>query len=368
MKPINNRILSLDVFRGLVIVLMILVNSQSASGYPLLLHADWNGFTLADLVFPAFLFIVGITAVISLNRHLSSENKTELYKSILKRSIILFLLGLFLNFFPWKSDWETFRVYGILQRIALCYFVCSLIYLNTNFKTQVLLFLFLNLAYWLLLTQVPVPYDDVNQLTAEGSWVAYFDQMIFSSGHLHDKTYDAEGFLSTFPSIATTLFGMLIGQVLLKNKENKLKCLYLMTIIGLLTLSCGWVWSFYFPINKNLWTSSYVLWSGGLSLLLFAACFLIIDLAGYRKWAFPFKVFGMNALFAFIIHVLFLKAQFKIKLLCHGNESNLKDCITQSLFSSFTPENATLLYALSFLFLNFLIVWFLYKRKIFIRI
>ena len=368
MTPISNRILSLDVFRGLVIVLMIIVNSQSDSGYPLLLHADWNGFTLADLVFPAFLFIVGLTAVVSLNRHLSLENKTELYRNIIKRSFIMFLLGILLAIFPWNIHFETLRIYGILQRIAICYLVCSLIYIITGFITSFILFLFIIIGYWFLMTQIPVPNGGLNQLTADGSWVAYFDQMLFSSGHLLDKTYDPEGFLSTFPSIATTLFGMIIGQILINNRENKLKNFYLMCIIGLIALVCGWLWSVYFPLNKNLWTSSYVLWSGAISLLVFAACFLVIDLWGYQKWALPFKIFGMNALFAFIVHVLFLKAQFKTKLIYHGSETNLKEIITQFLFGGFNPENAVLLYALSFLLLNFLIVLFLYRRKIFIRI
>ncbi len=366
MKPINNRILSLDVFRGLIIVLMIIVNSQSSSSYLILLHAEWNGFTLADLVFPAFLFIVGLTAVVSLNRHLSLEDKSELYVSIIKRSFILLLLGLFLNFFPWNIHWESFRVYGILQRIALCYLVCAIIYLNTHFRTQILLFLFILIAYWILMTQIPSPNGALNQLTAEGSWVSYFDQLLFSPGHLHEKTYDPEGFLSTFPAIATTLLGMIVGQFLLENRGNKLKSFNFLCAVGVLALIGGWCGSYFFPINKNLWTSTYVLWSGGLSILLFALCFLLIDLWGYERWAWPFKVFGMNALFAFIVHVLLLKIQFKIKF--NNPQINLKEFITYSLFGNFSPENAHLLYSMSFLCLNFLLVFYLYKKKIFIRI
>lgn len=367
MTPISNRILSLDVFRGLVIVLMIIVNSQSDASYPVLLHADWNGFTLADLVFPAFLFIVGLTAVISLNRYLNLEKKTELYKSIIKRSITMFLLGILLAVFPWNIHLETFRLYGILQRIAICYLVCSFIFLNTDLKTQIGIFWFILVGYWILMTQIPVPNGALNQLTPDGTWVAYFDQLLFSANHLHDKTYDPEGFLSTLPAIATTLFGMFIGKLLL-SKENQLKKFYLMCFLGLLVLLGGYLWNAYFPINKNLWTSSYVLWSAGISLLIFASCFLVIDLWGYQKWALVFKIFGMNALFAFIVHVLFLKAQFKLKFLYNGSETNLKKIITQTLFGNFSPENAVLFYSLSFLLLNFLIVCFLYRRKIFIRI
>jgi predicted acyltransferase len=292
-----------------------------------------------------------------------------MYKDIVQRSIILFLLGLFLNIYPMEIPFSTVRLYGILQRIAVCYLVCSFIYLNTTIKTQILIFLGIILAYWLLMTQISVPGFGPNQLTAEGSWVAYFDQLLFSAGHLYSKTYDPEGFLSTFPSIATTLFGLIIGHVLLTNKLTKeTKCAYMATL-GLISLVLGGLWSVSFPINKNLWTSSYVLWSGGLSLLLFSCCFLLIDVLGYQKWALPFKIFGMNALFAFIFHVLVLKTQVHYSLiLANGTSTNMKNWVAESLFSNYSPANSSLFYSLGFLFINFLIVIVLYKRKIFIRI
>lgn len=369
MTPISARILSLDVFRGLIIVVMIVVNSQFVSGYSILLHADWSGFTLADFVFPSFLFIVGLTSVVSLNRHREIENKTIVYKDIIKRSVLLFLLGIFLNVYPLGIDFQTLRVYGILQRIALCYLVCSIIYLNSTFKAQILIFLGIILGYWVLMTQISVPGFGANQLTPEGSWVAYFDQILFSARHLYGKTYDPEGFLSTIPSIATTLFGVLIGQIIFTNKLTKEKKFIAMATVGLIVLLLGGLWSFSFPINKNLWTSSFVLWSSGWSLLVFSCCFLIIDILGYQKWSLPFKIFGMNALFAFIFHVLLLKTQmyYTVKL-ANGSTTNIKKLIADTLFSHYSPANSALLYALSFLFLNFLIVLFLYKRKIFIRI
>lgn len=369
MIPASERILSLDVFRGLVIVLMILVNAQTSSGYPLLLHAEWNGFTLADFVFPSFLFIVGLTSVVALSRQRVTTNKTTLYQDIFKRSVILFLLGLFLNIFPVGVQFSTLRVYGILQRIALCYLVCAFIYLNTSFKTQILIFLGLLFGYWLLMTQIAVPDYGLNQLTAEGSWVAYFDQWLFSSAHLHDKTYDPEGFLSTFPSIATTLFGVLIGQLLFSTQWTKEKKLLCMVALSLIALSTGWLWSFSFPLNKNLWTSSFVLWCAGWSLLLFCICFLLIDIWGYQKWSIPFKIFGMNALFAFIFHVILIKLQFFFTLNQEqGAVVNLKKFILNSFFSQYSAANASLFYSLTFIMLNFLVVLFLYKRKIFIRI
>lgn len=366
-----NRILSLDVFRGLTIVLMILVNSQGTRlPYSLLEHAAWNGCTLADLVFPSFLFIVGLTSVISLNRQKSAyvEWNSDLYRMILKRSLILFALGLFLNAFPFHFDFATIRVYGILQRIGVCYFICSIIYLNTSTKTQFLIFLGLLWWYWFAMTLLPVPGHGVNQLSENGSWVAYFDQLFFSAPHLFGKVYDPEGFFSTIPSVATTLSGVLTGSLLVTTYSNQKK-FYFLFAAGFIFLLLGWVWGFSFPINKNLWTSSFVLWTSGCSLIGFSLCFLVIDILGYTKWALPLKIFGMNALFAFVFHVLLLKLQsvffFPLK---DGSADNLRVVIAEYLFGKYSSQNAALFYALVFLLLNFVVVALLYRRKLFIKI
>jgi len=162
----NKRILSIDVFRGLIIVLMILVNSQGKGSYPMLIHAYWHGATWADLVFPAFLFIVGLTTAVSLKHQINVLNKKQLYLKIIQRSVLLFILGIFLNAFPYHFDLSV-RVYGILQRIAVCYLVCSYIYVNTQVKTQILIFLTLIWVYWLFMTQIPVPGQGNNQLTTD---------------------------------------------------------------------------------------------------------------------------------------------------------------------------------------------------------
>lgn len=367
--PKTNRILSLDVFRGLTIVLMILVNSQGTrSPYPLLEHASWNGCTLADIVFPCFLFIVGLSSAISLKNQIHQKSKLALYSGIVQRSLILFFVGVLLNAIPYHFNIETIRVYGILQRIAVCYLVCAIIYLNTTIKAQILIFWGVLLGYWFIMTQVPVPGYGANQLTIEGNWVTYFDQMLFSPAHLFEKVYDPEGFLSTIPSVATTLAGVLTGRLLLTTLSNKHKW-YIMSITGCVFLLLGWFWGFSFPINKNLWTSSFVLWTGGWALIVFAWCFLIIDILGYTKWALPLKIFGMNALFAFILHVTLLKIQSMFYLpLKNGNLDNLRAVIADHLFGSWGTQNAALFYSIIFLFLNFLVVAFLYRYKIFIRI
>ncbi len=365
MNNYSPRILSLDVFRGITMALMVLVNSQGTRFiYPILDHAEWNGCTLADLVFPAFLFIVGVTTVISLKKQRPGH---EVYGNILKRSILLFLIGLFLNAFPLHFDLATLRVHGILQRIALCYLVCSIIYLNTAVKTQLLIFVGILLGYWYFITQIPMPGISADQLSIAHNWAGYIDSLILSPAHLY-KNFDPEGLLGTIPAIATTLSGLITGNFLLSTYSNPKKC-YLMIAVGLLFLLLGWMWGWAFPINKSLWTSSYVLWTSGVSLIVFALCFYLIDVLGYTKWAFPFKVFGMNALFIFIFHVLLLKLQSILLLpLRNGTTDNLKIVISDYLFSGFSQENAGLLYALVFLLFNFIVAFLLYQRKLFIKL
>lgn len=367
----SDRILSLDVFRGVTIALMILVNAQGTEFiYPILDHARWNGCTLADLVFPSFLFIVGMTSVISLKKHIAvdAEQGFTIYKNILKRSILLFLFGLFLNAFPFHFDFATLRVYGILQRIAVCYLICSIIYLNTSVKTQILIFGAILLGYWYFITEVSIPGWGNHQLSKEINWVGYVDMMLFSAPHLLFKIFDPEGLLSTIPSVATTLSGLIAGSFLLTSYSKRKKCFW-MFLAGLIFLLAGWLWSYSFPINKNLWTSSFVLWTSGISLIVFALCFYIIDISGYTKWSLPFKIFGMNALFIFIFHVLLLKIQSAFTApLRDGTSDYLRVAIADYFFGGFRPENASLFYALAFLVLNFLVAAFLYKRKIFFKL
>lgn len=365
----TGRILSLDVFRGLTIALMIFVNSQGSTGvYPILEHASWNGCTLADLVFPFFLYIVGLTTVISLRRQINADKaRGDIYKSILNRTVLLFLLGLFLNIFPFYLDFSSVRVYGVLQRIALCYFVCSLIYLNTSVKTQILIFLSILCGYWFIMTWVPVPGYGALSFSMESNWVGYIDTLLFSPRHLFGKL-DPEGLLSTIPAIATTLSGLLTGSFLL-TRLSKQKKGYLMLAMGLMFLLLGWLWGYSFPINKNLWTSSFVLWTSGYALIVFALCFFIVDHLGYIKWSLPLKILGMNALFIFVLHVLLLRMQaaffFPLK---NGVIVNLRVGITEYLFGQYSLQNANFFYALCFLLFNFLIAVFLYRRQLFFKL
>lgn len=363
----SERILSLDVFRGLTMALMVLVNSQGTHfPYAILEHAEWNGCTLADIVFPAFLFIVGMTTVISLRRHANEEHKAELYYSIFKRSLLLFLIGMFINLFPAKYIYNL-RFYGILQRIAICYLVCAFLYRQTSVRLQVIVFIGILIGYWYFLTQIPLPGMVLDQISETSNWPRYVDRLLFSQAHLLGAS-DPEGILSTIPAVATTLSGLLAGSFLLNKMSRSRKCM-LMIAVGLLFMSLGWVWSYNFPFNKNLWTSSFVLWTSGVSLIVFGLCFFIIDILGYSRWSLPFKILGMNALFIFVFHVLLIKIQsFFIVTLPNGTHDFLRAAIADYLFSNFSSPNAGLIYSLAFLFLNFLVAAFLYWRKIFIKI
>lgn len=365
----SKRILSLDVFRGLTMFLMVLVNSIGTRvTYPILEHAEWNGCTLADLVFPAFLFIVGITTVISLKRHRSEESKGLLYRSILSRTLLLFFFGIFLNIFPVHFDLTTLRIYGILQRIAMCYFVCAILYLNTSVRIQTYIFFGILLGYWYFLTQIPIPASGEGQLSILRNWPGFVDTLIFSSSQLLFKTLDPEGLLSTIPAVATTLLGLLTGHFLLSSISKQKKSI-IMIATGLLSLIIAWLWSYSFPINKNLWTSSFVLWSGGFSLICFGLCYFVIDVLGYIKWSLPFKIMGMNALFIFIFHVILLKLQsLYVFPLPGGGQDVMRVAIAEYLFGNFGQQNAGLFYALLFLLFNFLVAAILYHRKIFIKI
>ncbi|KTD73255.1 acyltransferase family protein [Legionella tucsonensis] len=364
-----SRILSLDVFRGLTMALMVLVNSQGTRiSYPILTHAEWDGCTLADLVFPAFLFIVGITTAISLKRHIKEESKALLYRSIFTRTLLLFFFGIFLNMFPIHFELSTLRIYGILQRIAACYFICALLYLHTSVKTQIIIFFGILIGYWYFLTQIPIPVPGADQLSMIRNWPGYVDQMLLSPTRLLSKTFDPEGLLSTIPASATTLFGLLSGHFLLTSFSKQKKSI-IMISIGILSLLIAWIWSYNFPINKNLWTSTFVLWSSGFSLIVFSMCFFVIDVLGYKKWSLPFKILGMNALFIFIFHVILLKIQsLFVVSLPNGSQDVLRVAIAEYLFGGFSPQNIGLFYSLLFLFLNFLVAAFLYRRKIFIKI
>ena len=363
------RLLSLDVFRGLTIAGMILVNSPgNDSAYGPLEHAKWNGMTPTDLVFPFFVFIVGVSLVFSLRSRLEQGvSRTELLGQVFKRSLIIFGLGLLLNGFP-LYNLSTIRILGVLQRIGLCYFFASVIFLWGTLSTQILALVAILLGYWGFMTLFPVPGYGADILTMEGNLASFIDRALLAR-HLYRPIYDPEGILSTFPAVATALCGTLTG-MWLRFSSAQVRKVTGMLQAGLVCLLAGWKWGYFFPINKALWTSSYVLVTAGWALVLFSLCYWLIEIRGWRRWSKPLEVFGVNALAAYVLHVFFLKVQNRISMpRLDGSAGNLRFFITDHLFGTWlNPMNASLAYAVGYVLLWLLLFWNFYRRKVFIKI
>ena len=356
LKPVHQRLISLDVFRGITIALMILVNSPgNSTPYYWLEHSDWNGCTLADLVFPFFIVIVGISSVLALtNLKAMGINQSHLLRKIFQRSAYIFFMGLLLNLIP-HFDPSTLRILGVLQRIAICYFFSALLFLTTRKQTQAIIMLMLLISYGCLMAYSPI--------TLSENVVGIIDRLVFGSAHLYTPTFDPEGLLSTLPAIASVLLGNLIGFSLTSSRTNKQK---LQWMIGssLILILLGWIFSFTLPINKALWSSSYVLLTGGIALLVFSMLYFLIEIRHWRGWIKPFDLFGRHAMLVYMLHVLFLKIQAFISMRNSAGASvNFRVYLTEVLFSHFTPENAALCYAVSYTLFWLLVIKCLEKWK-----
>jgi predicted acyltransferase len=376
----SGRLLSLDVLRGLTIAFMILVNNNGneAAAYWPLKHAAWNGFTPTDLVFPTFLFLVGITAVFSTASRLAKgATRQSLFLHVLRRSIILYLLGLVVNSFPY-FHLHTMRFYGVLPRIAICYLITASLYLiNPGWRSKVALALAALAGYWILMRFVPVPgygipVRDVPLLDRDANLTAWLDRQIFSASHLYERTRDPEGILSTIPAVATALLGLLTGIWLRTQRTLATKGVGIATA-GLSGVVLGGLWNLSFPINKKLWTSSYVLFAGGLSLLLLALCLLIVDLReksptepDRSRFLKPFFVFGTNAISAYIFSELLQSTLSSI----HPQQGlNVQQLLYRSILHvAPNPAFASLLYSLGFVGVCWLFATVLYRRRIFIKV
>ncbi|MDQ3322904.1 MAG: heparan-alpha-glucosaminide N-acetyltransferase domain-containing protein, partial [Acidobacteriota bacterium] len=308
----QNRLLSLDVFRGLTVAGMVLVNNPGtwSAIYSPLKHAEWHGATPTDFVFPFFLFIVGVSITLALGKRVESGAvNREIYLKIFKRAAVIFLLGLFLATFPFynftKGEWldiSTVRIMGVLQRIALCYLFAALIFVKTNWRQQAVIAVSLLFIYWTLMTLINVPGCEITSFNDKTcNLAAYIDRRILTENHIwqSSKVFDPEGLLSTVPAVATTLAGILCGHWLRRKREGD-ETVAAMFFAGVCLTALGWIWSFWFPINKPLWTSSYVVYTAGLALCFLGFCYWLIDIKGYKKWSKPFAIFGVNALVLFV--------------------------------------------------------------------
>ena len=370
----QTRLLSLDVFRGMTIAGMVLVNNPGTWGaiYSPLAHAPWHGITPTDYIFPFFLFIVGIAIPLALGKRVAEGISKDVYLKILRRTAIIFLLGLFLAAFPF-FDFANLRIPGVLQRIAVCYLFASLIFLHTNWKQQTIIGVVLLLVYWILMTTIPVPNCDVTTINDKAcNLAAYIDRAVFGENHIWKsaKVYDPEGILSTIPAIATALSGVLTG-TWLATKKSDLEKVGGLFFFGVVLIALGWCWNFFLPFNKSLWTSSYVVYTTGLALCFLGFCYWLIDIKGYRKWSKPFVIFGVNALALFVFSGLFARVLGVIKVSGaeEGKSVSLQKWIFDSIFLPLAaPVNASLAYAICFILFWLFLMWLLYRKRIFIKV
>lgn len=367
-ENLKNRVLSLDIFRGLTIAFMIIVNTPGDwdIAYSMLKHAQWDGFTPTDLVFPSFVFITGLSSWFSFKRYDHTLSQSLLLK-IWKRTLIIFLLGVGLYAFPfYNHPISGWRILGVLQRIALCYGIGSTLALVLNRKQIIGLSAFLLLAYWGIMLQF-------GDLTLTGNAVLKLDLLLFGDGHLYHGegiAFDPEGLLSTMPSIVTFLIGYLAGQYLGQNNNKQLVFRNLIMWGGIL-IAGGLIWNFGFPINKKLWTSSYVLLAAGLSMSIFALCYYIVDIKGKSGWAWPLKVFGTNAILAYMVSELlvialseFIHVQGTTEML-NGHAASytylLASWLGRNEFSSF-------IFALLYTTVCWAVVYLFYRKNIFLKV
>ncbi len=362
------RLVSLDAFRGLTIAGMILVNNPGSWShvYAPLLHAEWNGWTPTDLIFPYFLFILGVALPFSFRRRIASGARpSTLFRHVLRRSLILIALGMAMRVIP-DFDVAEMRWPGVLQRIGLVYLAAGSLYLWFGPRARLGWTAGLLLGYWALMTLVPVPGYGAGDLSPVGNLAAYIDRLIME-GHLYQGTWDPEGFLSTLPAVATALLGITTGEWLLSGRDARALTRDLLVSGAVLTLA-GTMWGMVFPINKNLWTSSYVLFTGGTALLLLALFHDVVDVRGRRGlWLTPLLVYGMNAIAVFVASGFLTKALVRIHV---GEEgTSLYAWTYETLFRSWAGDKAgSLGFAVAYVLLWLGLTGILHRRRIFIKI
>jgi predicted acyltransferase len=371
------RLQSLDVFRGITIAGMILVNDNGngAAAYWPLKHSSWNGWTPTDLVFPFFVFIVGVSMVFSFASRLKrGESRSHLMMHAVRRAAILFALGVFLNGFPNHFHPATIRIEGVLQRIALCYLFSAVLVLWTGARGRWAAVVICLVGYWVLMRFVPVPgfgvpTHDIPLLDRDRNLAAWLDRQVFP-GHLYEGTRDPEGLLSTIPAIATCLFGVLTGEWLRSAATPRRKAAW-MALLGFAGLVAGEIFNNWFPINKKLWTSSYVLFAAGFALVCLALCYWLLDLRRWRgSWTLPAIIFGTNAIAAYTFSEMLAKVLDAGHVhLSNGQVWNWQEIIYRTCFAPLaSPSNASLIYSLAYVVVCLMVTWVLYRKRIFIKI
>ncbi len=388
----RERLLALDVFRGMTVAGMLLVNNPGtwSAIYPPLEHAEWHGWTPTDLIFPFFLFIVGITTELSLRaRRERGDDEPAILRQIFRRAGLIFLFGLILSAFPFFTwtpiadvpdagvwdrvvhRFEHLRILGVLQRIALAYLCGALLTLHTTWRQQLGILAVLLIGYWALMTLVPVPdtgvagrfvLDQPDQLLS-----AWLDRTVLGVNHLWSgsKTWDPEGLLSTVPAIGTMILGTFAGRWIGETHRPLAERLSALFAVGALLMMAGLMWHWVFPINKSIWSSSYVVFTAGMGAVSLATCLWLIDVCRLRRWTFPFVVYGMNPMLAFLGSGLMARLTVSVLTVDAGNGTriSIQGLLFSRLYASWLPaREASLAYAVSFVALWFLILWAAWKR------
>ena len=363
----STRLLSLDIFRGLTIATMITVNEPGIEKYAYapLIHAHWNGITLADFVFPSFVFMVGVSIALSYSKQLVNHvPRKQMIGKIFRRAITLYVIGTFLSIVP-LFNLATIRYTGVLQRISIAYVASSLLYLYTNWKTQVKLAVFVLVAYCIAMTLIPVPGYGYPILEPGKNLAAWIDSL-YLPGRMWQGTWDPESILSTFPAIVTGITGLLIGQLIISKQTAERKIIWLF-LAGFLSFVVANIWNLFFPINKNIWSSSFVLYTSGTATMILATLYFIVDVLGYRKWASFFKIYGSNAIAAYLI------ADLSSDFLFFKWGGPQGTSINMAVINAITPSNIpleiiSLTWAVSFCLLCFIPIYIFYRKKIFLKI
>ncbi|WP_269243422.1 acyltransferase family protein [Flavobacterium limnophilum] len=375
----NGRLVSLDVLRGFVMFWImsgehIIHALAKAAPIPVFVwmssqlhHTDWNGITFYDMIFPIFLFVAGVSMPYSFEKKMSiagvntpaelpSKEKQKIYGSMLKRTCILLFLGFVVNGLLRFDGYDQTRFASVLGRIGLAWFFAGIIYLNFDLKKQLFWLIGILVGYYLVLKLVPVPNFGAGILTPEASFSSYFDQQ-FLPGRLHSKVYDPEGLFSTIPAIATALLGMFLGTFLKsKNIFSANEKIVIMVAAALILIGIGALWNYDFPINKRLWTSSFVCFVGGFSILFFTFFYWIIDVLGFQKWAFPLLLIGSNSILIYMASEGLVNFKHTAEFV-FGGLIEFLPLLWQPVFTT-----------LSVTFVQLVLLYFLYKRKLFLKI
>ena len=378
-KPASERLQSLDIFRGLTIAGMIIVNNNGdwTAAYWPLKHSDWNGWTPTDLVFPFFLFIVGVSMVYSLRSRLArGESRSAIFIHAAKRAAILFAIGVFIiNSFPNHYELAHIRIEGVLQRIAVCYLISAIFVLWSGVRGQFTVTAICLVGYWILMRYVPVPgfgvpTHNIPLLDPDRNLAAWLDRKALM-GHLYEGTRDPEGILSTIPAIASCLLGVLTGEWLRSERTQRAKALG-MLVFGIIGLAAGKFFNIWFPINKKLWTSSFVLFTAGFALILLALCYWLLDVRKLRgRWTMPAMVLGMNAIAAYVLSEMLAAGLGSWTVHTARGQESLQGAIYHAIFSpigSPPSANASLAFSIAFLIVCWIPMWILYRKRIFLKI